>query len=65
MSDNNTGGYIGCGILFILGLIFLPYVTIPVGILILIGALINSKQKKQDEQDLEDIKALLKKDGHL
>ena len=66
MSDSSKkGGYIGCAVIFILGLFFFPYVTIPVGILLLIGHLINSKQKKQDDQDLEDIKSLLKKDGHL
>ena len=64
-NNNNTAGYIGCGIIFILGLIFLPYVTIPVGILALIGLCLHKKQKSQDEKDLEDIKALLKKDGHL
>ena len=63
--SNNTAGYIGCGIIFILGVIFLPYVTIPVGILALIGLCMNKKQKSQDEKDLEKIKALLRKDGHL
>ena len=62
---NNTAGYIGCGIILILGLIFLPYVTIPVAILALIGHCMNKKQKSQDEKDLEEIKDLLKKDGHL
>lgn len=64
-NDNNTAGYIGCGIIAVLGLIFLPYVTIPVGILALIGLCMNKKQKSQDEKDLEKIKALLKKGGHL
>ena len=64
-NNNNTAGYIGCGIILILGLIFLPYITIPVGILALIGLYMQKKQKSQDEKDLEEIKDLLKKDGHL
>ena len=64
-NDNNTAGYIGCGIIAVLGLIFLPYVTIPVGILALIGLCMEKKQKSQDEKDLEKIKALLKKGEHL
>ena len=65
MSQNNTAGYIGCGIIILLGLIFLPYVTIPILILTAIGAFINKKEKSQDQKDLEDIRELLKKDGHL
>ena len=65
MSQNNTAGYIGCGIFILLGLIFLPYVTIPILILAAIGAFIQKKEKSQDQKDLEDIKELLKKDGHL
>lgn len=64
MSDKKAE-YIGCAVLFILGLIFPPYITIPVGILYLIGTIINAKKKSQDEQDLEDIKAALKKNGDL
>ena len=63
--NNNTAGYIGCGILAVAGLIFLPYVTIPLLILAAIGAWINKKEKNQDRQDLDDIKEILKKDGHL
>ena len=65
MSQNNTSGYIGCGIISLLGIIFLPWVTIPVLILVAIGTYLKKKEKKQDQEDLEDIKNLLKKDGHL
>lgn len=64
-NSNNTAGCIGCGIITILGLIFFPYITVPIAILALIGLCINKKQKSQDEKDLEAIKSLLKKGGHL
>ena len=64
-SNNNTAGCIGCGIIFILGAIFFPYIAIPLGILGLIGLCINKKQESQDEKDLKKIKELLRKDGKL
>lgn len=63
----NCSTFLGCGIilLILVGIFTFPYIVIPV---VIIGGIIlclskNQKKtlKSQDEQDLEDIKNLLKK----
>ena len=63
----NSNAFSGCGIilLVLVGIFFFPYIAIPVVIILGIIFCQSKKQKKtlksQDEQDLEDIKKLLRK----